>query len=220
MSHSLTNLIAATSFNESPAAGTPPLIVPANSSSSAHNIGQTTADPGAIESSSFPVGVESAPNTDTLHTCVPHVGSAQHKFAVRCWKKALSTISQRKSPPTHPTVLPAHPPAIFIGLAIMVSGLVAVAPVHAVSLPPIAFCGVPADDVDLNQAKCALRVLSALGDGITGIPWLKGAAALGLEIANTLDVSPLSRWLKFVDNDASFSHDIRTSSQTRSTAGN
>ncbi len=45
------------------------------------------------------------------------------------------------------------------------------------------------DDVDLSQAKSALRVLAALGDGFMGVPWLKGTAGIGLEIVNALDVS-------------------------------
>lgn len=88
-----------------------------------------------------------------------------------------------------PTIRPAHSPAHFIGPAIMVSSFVAAVPFHALSLPPTAFESVPANDIHLSEAKSALRVLSALGDGLVGVPGLKGAAALGLEIVNTLDVS-------------------------------
>ena len=47
----------------------------------------------------------------------------------------------------------------------------------------------PDDEVDLSQAKSALRALSSLGDGISAVPWLTGVAGLGLEIVNLLDVS-------------------------------
>ena len=47
----------------------------------------------------------------------------------------------------------------------------------------------PDDEVDLSQAKSALRSLSSVANGISAVPWLTGVAGLGLEIVNLLDVS-------------------------------
>lgn len=111
---------------------------------------------------------------------------------LRLRNKVFQATAQRRTSMTIPSaplsILPIHPAARHIGAALLVSGLTAAAPLHAVS--PLAAAIESATDavVDLDQAKSALRILAALGDGVAGVPWLKGAAGLGLEIVNTLDV--------------------------------
>lgn len=107
---------------------------------------------------------------------------------VRLRSKLLAAVS-RTGRPSQPRSILTSPSARHIGRAVLVSGLVGAAPLHAVPTLVAILNNVPDDNVDLNQAKSALRVLSALGDGIAGLPWLKGVAGLGLEIDNVLDVS-------------------------------
>ncbi|KJA14287.1 hypothetical protein HYPSUDRAFT_59453 [Hypholoma sublateritium FD-334 SS-4] len=100
------------------------------------------------------------------------------------WRTKFFPATARKRTPLD---LPVHSSPPYIGPALLVSGLVIAAPVHTVSLPATAFESTPEGNIELSDAKSALRVLSALGDGMVGVPWLKGAAALGLEIVSTLD---------------------------------
>ena len=110
--------------------------------------------------------------------------------------KFLAAVFRNGGPPRPSSKEPARHVARRIGYATMVTGLRGAAPLVAVSPPTMTLGYAPDNDVDLNQAKSALRVLSALGDGIAGVPWLKGVAGLGLEIVNTLDVSgPNTNWL-------------------------
>ena len=107
-------------------------------------------------------------------------------------RRKLLPVIPRTGGPSQPRLAPpVHPIYTYsTGHAVVVSGLVGAAPLYALSAPlTAALDSAPDDDVDLSQAKSALRVLSALGDGIAGVPWLKGTAGLGLEIVNALDVS-------------------------------
>ena len=113
---------------------------------------------------------------------------------VRFRLKFFSAISRSRSVSRSRIILPECSSARHIGHATLVSGFVGAALLHPVSPLAAVLASVQDDDVDLSQAKSALRVLAALGDGITGAPWLKGAAGLGLEIVNALDVSLRSRW--------------------------
>ncbi|KJA15977.1 hypothetical protein HYPSUDRAFT_207392 [Hypholoma sublateritium FD-334 SS-4] len=86
-------------------------------------------------------------------------------------------------------ILPVPPAPRDNERAIIVTGATGALPLHPASLSPPSseIESAPEDDVDLSQAKSTLRILAALGDGVAGVPWLKGAAGLGLEIVNTLD---------------------------------
>lgn len=164
-----------------PTSPTPPSLV---------TCGQKTVDTGLphaepIQStSSPPAGPESTPAESVNLTHTSTQRSICHRLILR-WRTKVVTAIARKS------IVPVHSVAHHIGPAMLVSGLTATAPLHAVSPLAAAIESAPDDDVDLGQAKSALRVLAALGDGVTGVPWLKGAAKLGLEIVNSLDVSAL-----------------------------
>ena len=108
---------------------------------------------------------------------------------VRLRSKFLAAVSRTGGPSRPSLILPTCPSARHIGHATLVFGLVATAPLLPVSPLTAILEAAPDNDVDLSQAKSALRVLAALGDGFTGVPWLKGTAGLGLEIVNALDVS-------------------------------
>ncbi len=93
-----------------------------------------------------------------------------------------------------------RPVARHIGYAMMITGLRGAAPLVAVSPPSMTLNDASDNILDINQAKSALRVLSALGDGMAGVLWLKSAAGLGLEIVNALDVSgPNANWLNDIE---------------------
>ncbi len=110
---------------------------------------------------------------------------------VRLRLKLFAAVSRTRgcAAPRPNSILPACPSARHIGHATLISGLIAAAPLLPVSPLAAILENTPDDDVDLSQAKSALRVLAALGDGFMGVPWLKGTAGLGLEIVNALDVS-------------------------------
>lgn len=42
---------------------------------------------------------------------------------------------------------------------------------------------------DLTNLMTGLRILSAVGDGIPGHPWIKGSVGIALEIVTIIDVS-------------------------------
>lgn len=218
MSHRRINLVAVFSRNGTSTADTSTAIVPAQSSSSAHNIGQTTSAPRPVIQLDPPIYtvLESMPDVHVDHT---HAPRARRGVVVRSYTKLRNAVSRRTAPaPTPPTIHPTRPPVHFIGPAIMVSSFVAAAPLHALSVPPSVFDSAPGDDMHLSEAKTALRVLSALGDGIAGVPWLKGAAALGLEIVNASDVSCLARSLTSVHINSPFAHGLRMSGRIKVTA--
>ena len=121
---------------------------------------------------------------------VPTLSFYPHRcIMVRLSPKFLAAVSRGRRASDPSSILPTCPPARHIGHATLVSGLVAAAPLLPVSPLTAILEAAPDNDMDLSQAKSALRVLAALGDGITGVPWLKGTAGLGLEIVNALDVS-------------------------------
>lgn len=178
---------------------TSPAIVPAPLSPCV--IGQT---PGTCRSVRTPplhstlpshTSPESLPNDNENDTHTPLGVCAISSAAPRWRTKFFSTIARKRTPlpDTQPSVFPMYPATRSIGPAILVSSFVIAAPAHIISLPAMAFEDTSDDNTDLSQAKSALRVLSALGDGVVGVPWLKGAAALGIEIVNTLDVSRPAR---------------------------
>ena len=103
-------------------------------------------------------------------------------------KKFLSSVSRMASHAHSRSILPKCPSTRHIGHAILVSGLVGAAPLHGVSSLTAILDSAPGDEVDLYPAKCALRVLSTLGN-VSVVPWLKGTAGLVLEIVDLLDVS-------------------------------
>ncbi len=106
-----------------------------------------------------------------------------------CLRKTfLSAVSRVTSHAHSRSILPRCPSTRHIGHAILVSGLVGAAPLHGVSSLTAILEGAPADEVDLYPAKCALQVLSALGN-VSVIPWMRGTAGLVLEIVDLLDVS-------------------------------
>ena len=113
---------------------------------------------------------------------------------VRLHPKLLAAISRTGGPSRPSSILPTCPSARHIGQATLVSGLVGAAPLLPMSPLAAVMEGAPDNDGDLGQAKSALRVLAALGDGIAGVPWLKGAAGLGLEIVDVLEVSRDNKW--------------------------
>ena len=77
-----------------------------------------------------------------------------------------------------------------ISESLLRSGLVLAAPLHATPIPIVAptLKTIPGG-FDINDAKISLRIMAAAGDGVMGVPWVKGAAGIALEIVNTLDVS-------------------------------
>lgn len=199
MAHLRTKLVAAFSLKRNSTANTSTLPVKVPAPSSPRDIAQPTVVPGSVGSvsphsvSPSPAARESTPDADVDHTHAKCSKSTFLLVGLRWRRKVLVAVSRTRStttPTTHP-IPPEHPSVRYIGSAILVSSFVAAAPVHAVSLPATAFDNALNNNVDLSKAKQALRVLSALGDGIAGVPWLKGTAELGLEIANTLDVSRL-----------------------------
>lgn len=173
---------------------------------STRNIRQGIETPGAVSSVPLPLasstpsptGPESIPTDNVNHTRTPVEMSAYVCTVLRWRTKVFPAIARKRTPipGIQPSILPVpvHLSARYIGPALLASGLAAAAPLHAVYPPSAVFACNPGDSVDLSQAQSALRVLSALGDGVAGVPWLKGAAELGLEIANTLDVSRLQNW--------------------------
>ncbi|KJA15984.1 hypothetical protein HYPSUDRAFT_80265 [Hypholoma sublateritium FD-334 SS-4] len=152
----------------------------------------TTCAVAPIHSTSPPpAGPESTPS-DTVNppNTQPKISTCR-RVMLRWRTKAIAAVVRKRSltgkPHTQSSILPVHPLDRHIGSAVLVSGLVATAPLHAVSPLAAAIECAPDNDVDLSQARSALRVLAELGDGVAGVPWLKGAAGLGLEIVNTLD---------------------------------
>ena len=110
--------------------------------------------------------------------------------------KFLAAVTRTRRAARPSSILTACPSARHIGRAVLVSCLIGAAPLHPISPPTAIFESATDRNVDLSQAKSALRVLDALGDGFMGVPWLKGVAGLGLEIVNTLDVSVAkANWL-------------------------
>ncbi|KJA16339.1 hypothetical protein HYPSUDRAFT_91355 [Hypholoma sublateritium FD-334 SS-4] len=157
---------------------------------------QVTADTTAVanpihSTSPPPTGPESTPAdiVNHLHT-QPKIFAGRHVF-LRWRTKVVSAAVRERSPSRKPhpraSIIPVHPQDRHIASAVLVSGLVAAAPLHEVSPLATAIESGPDDDADLSQAKSVLHVLAALGDGVAGVPWLKGAAGLGLEIVNTLE---------------------------------
>ena len=138
---------------------------------------------------------------------------------VRLRAKLLAAVSRTRGAPRPNAILPTCPSARHIGHATLISGLVVAAPLLPVSPLAAILEGASDDDVDLSQAKSALRVLAALGDGLMGVPWLKGTAGLGLEIVNALDVSGHIEWcLCIILTNIIFLRHVRTYSRTRANA--
>ncbi len=103
--------------------------------------------------------------------------------------KFLSAVSRSGRHPHSRSILPKCPSARNIGHAALISGLVGSAPLDGGCPVTAILESADDDEMDLSHAKSALRVLSCLGDGVAGVPWLTGVAGLGLEIVNLLDVS-------------------------------
>lgn len=163
------------------------------------NMGQVTETPGSAGTAPrhpalpSPAGHEST-LTDNVNFNHTQVETSVVSRTVHRWRsKVFPAIARKRTliARTPSAFVPAHTSGHYIGPAILISGLAAAAPLHAVSPPTAAFESTPNHNVDLGRAKSALRVLSALGDGVAGVPWLKGATELGLEIVNILDVSHL-----------------------------
>ncbi len=112
--------------------------------------------------------------------------------------KLLAAVSRARGASNKNLIRPARSSSHHIGHAALVSGLIGAAPLHPLSPPTAIFESVPDSIVDLSQAKTALRVLAALGDGFVGVPWLKGTAGIGLEIVNALDVSRRNQWFQYI----------------------
>ena len=128
-----------------------------------------------------------------------YLAFASHRHCgimVRLRPKFFGSSSSASGPTRSHSILPPRASPRHIGGAIVVCGLVSAAPLHAVPPLPAFFERAPEDDMDFSRAKAALRVLAALGDGVVGVPWLKGTAGLGLEIVNVLDVSGRNKWCR------------------------
>ncbi len=84
---------------------------------------------------------------------------------VRLRPTFLTAASHASRPTDSRSILPACARARHIGNALVVSGLVGVAPLYPVSPLTAILEHAPDNDVDLSQAKHALKLLAALGDG-------------------------------------------------------
>lgn len=172
---------------------------PPSANRSYHNMGQVTETPGSFDTapaysaSPSPTGRETSltDNMNCNHTRMET--SAVSRIVLRWRTKVFPAIACKHTPisGTPPALFSVNTTGRYIGPAILASGLVAAAPLHTVSPPAGAFTSTTDDNIDLSRARSALCILSALGDGVAGVPWLKGAAELALEIVNILDVSHL-----------------------------
>jgi hypothetical protein len=96
-----------------------------------------------------------------------------------------------------PNVFQTNSHAPNIGNSLVLAGLAGLAPVNGVSLLVAALENTEDKTVNLDQAKCAMRLLLAIGDGLGTFGWIKGAAGIALEIMNIVDVSyPIARFMR------------------------
>ncbi len=204
-----------------------------NSSSSSHNARHTTAAPGVITkvslqpSSPLSTGLVDDPDSDMdqfdTRKDATEDTQALRGVVVGCFTKILAAVSQSSSPspPAPPHALPENRSTDTIGPALLISGFVAAAPAHEIHPPSTLIATIPDNNMDLSKAKSILRVLSALGDGFTGVPGLKGAAELGLQIADILEVSVENEQRSSANTHCcAFVHRYRMHSQTKVTARN
>lgn len=92
-------------------------------------------------------------------------------------------------------VFRSHPTAPNIGNAVFLAGLSGVAPVDKASTLSSVLEQMPNEAVDLSLAKTGLTLLCTLGEGFSGIPGIKAAASVALQIVVAVEVRILSTGL-------------------------
>ena len=196
MARSLKKLISTFSLkrNKSKSSGAPRLVSP--TAPSPQTAGQATSkeETPAVtvqQTSLSPADPGSIPTQSVNHTHAPTETSIRQRVTFRWGTKFMTAIRRKRTqlPSTQRSNIPELSASCRIGPEMLVPSLTSADPLHEVSPLIAEIESGPGGDFDFSQAKTALRLVSSLGDGVTGVPWLKGAAGLGMEIVNVLDVS-------------------------------
>ncbi len=100
-------------------------------------------------------------------------------------------------------MFPAEKKSPFIGSAIAMTGhmSLAMSSPHIASAATIQMAKMARPTTkDLSLIVLGLKLLSAIGDGLPGHPWIKASAGIALEILDVIDVSQLGLNSKPITN--------------------